>query len=191
LTPSASAAIQTEIEKALSLRLDYAILRGAGANEEPLGIRGQPNVTIQSLGANGAAITSYDWLVDAMAAVRSNNLEPNAVIYSSRTQQELSKLKDAQSRYLAPPPDVASLTALVSNQIGNGYTIGTSSTTSEAYIAQWDQVLLGVRPTVGVRIRILNERFLGDALQVGIIAWLRGDVQMAHGQAACVVEGIL
>ncbi|WP_236725538.1 phage major capsid protein, partial [Mycobacterium avium] len=45
------------------------------------------------------SITNYDFLLDAVNAVRANNFEPNAHIVAPRAVNSLRKLKDSQNRY--------------------------------------------------------------------------------------------
>lgn len=175
----------------IALELDRVVLRGSGTAPEPRGIRNQTGVTLTSHGANGAVIgtgageISYDTLVDAQAAIRAVNFEPNAVIDAPRTEQGLAKLKDSTGQYLQPPPGL--LTRYPTNQVPIGLTVGTSNDTSEIYTAQWDQGLLGIRS--GLTIQFLSERF-ADNGQFAFLAHLRGDVQLAQPGAFVVDLGV-
>jgi HK97 family phage major capsid protein len=68
-------------------------------------------------------------------------------------------------------------------------TAGTSSDASEIYVGRWSDLLIGVRPTVGVRIQQLNERF-ADQMQIGLLAYLRADVQLARPESFVVISGV-
>src|SRR5439155_19077547 len=92
MKPEAAAGIENEIAQALSLELDRACLRGTGTPPEPKGIKNQSGVTTQSLGASGAT-PSWDNVIDGVANVRGLNLEPSAILWSSRTATQLSKIK--------------------------------------------------------------------------------------------------
>ena len=50
-------------------------------------------------------------------------------------------------------------------------------------------MIVGVRPSLNVRFQILQERF-SDNLQVGILAWLRADVALAHPEHFAKVVGL-
>lgn len=189
LSPEADAIIEREIALALALKLDLAVLRGSGVDPEPKGIRNQTGVNIVSLGANGATPTNFTFLVDAVSVVRTANGEPNAAIYSSRTQTTVDKFADTTNQPLRPPATVEELRKLVSNQIPNNLTVGTSTDCSEAYVGDWSSVLIGVRPNIGIRLRVLQERY-ADNLQIGLLAWLRADVALAHPEHMAVVTGI-
>jgi HK97 family phage major capsid protein len=203
LTDEGARAIENELVQSISLGVDLAALRGTGTGDQPTGIRNQAGVTIQSLGTNGASPT-YAALVNAVAAIQANNLEPNASIYSSRTGKAFANLTDTTNQPLRPPPLIEPLTQLTSNQIPENLTQGSSSLASEIYTAQWDQLLMGIRPRVRVQIKQVNA---GDGgfpvnlkassewgmanMQLALLAWIRADVQLAHPEAFVVTTGAL
>jgi HK97 family phage major capsid protein len=178
-----------DLVKALAAKLDYAALRGSGVDPEPKGILNQTGVNVVDMGTNGATPGNFGFLSDAVDRIRGANGEPNAVIYASRTATTLDKLADTTGQPLRQPDSVAKLTKLVSNQIPVNVTHGTATNTSEAYVADWSAVLIGVRPTLEVRVTRLDERY-AEFGQVALVAWLRADVQMLHPQWATVVTGI-
>jgi HK97 family phage major capsid protein len=188
-TSDAHTIFQNDLVQAIAHKLDYAALRGAGVDPEPLGILTTPNVNIVDLGVNGATPANYNFLIDAIAAIRDQNGEPNGVIYSSRTQTTLDKLVDTLGQPLRAPESVVNLAKFVSNQVPNNVTHGTATTTSEAYVADWSAVMIGVRPSLQIRVIPLTERYM-DNFQVGLMAVLRADVQLAHPKHAAVVTGI-
>lgn len=187
-SPEAIDTIERELSSALSLELDRAALRGSGIDPEPEGIRSASDVTITSLGANGAT-PSWDNVIDAVSTVRAANIEPNAILWSSRTQQTFDKFKDAMSRYLEPPSSLGDVARLVTNQIPNSLTAGTSSDASEIYVGRWSDLLVGMRTDLRFQVRVLSERYISE-LQYGLIAYLRADIALAHPQAFNVVTGV-
>jgi hypothetical protein len=116
----------------------------------------QTGVTITTHGANGTAITNYDWFIDAAGTVLANNFIPNAHIVAPRTVTSLSKLKEATTNAYMVPPTVL-LPLLPTRQVPITNTTGTSTDTSEIYTAQWDQCWIGLR--TNFNIRFLQERF--------------------------------
>ena len=103
-----------------------------------------PGIVSTSHGANGTAISNFDWWLDAVGAVRANNFEPNAHIQAPRTSTSLSKLKETSTlAYLAPPASM--LPMLPTRQIPITLTVGTWTDCSEVYTAQWDQLAIGIR----------------------------------------------
>jgi HK97 family phage major capsid protein len=185
--PSSEDVIARSFAAQIALELDRAALRGTGASNQPTGVLSQSGVTITTHGANGAAITNYDWFLDAKGVVMANNYEANAHIVAPRTVTSLSKLKEATTNaYLAPPASMLSL--LPTSQVPINLTVGTSTDCSEIYTAQWDQLMVGIR--TDLRIEFLRERFLADNLQYAFLAYLRADVQLARPTAFVVDTGV-
>lgn len=189
LSPAASSLIEREMGQALALELDRVVLRGSGSAPEPRGIRNASGVNIQSLGTNGAQLAGFDDLATAIGTVRSANGEPNAIILSARSRTFLDKEKDSTGQPLQPPASVRDISLLVSNQIPDNLTQGSSSNCSEAYVGAWSNVLVGLRTDVRVQVQVLRERF-ADNLQVGLLAYLRADVALAHPELFTVMTGI-
>lgn len=193
MSPESADLITDELTAALSLELDRVALRGTGTAPEPRGIRNQTGVEVQAHGgANGAALTNYDPLIAAAAGVQADNHEASAAILSSRTAASLATLKTGitgDNTPLTPPPYLANLRLLVSNQIPVALTVGTSTDTTELYTGDFSQLLIGVRPSIGVRLVRSAERHL-DTLSHLIVAYLRADIQLQHPAAFVVTTGI-
>jgi HK97 family phage major capsid protein len=189
MAPQSEGMIENEIFQALGLQLDLAALRGSGTSNQPQGIRNQSGVTIQSLGANGATPTNWDPLVDAVAGVEGRNITPDAAILAPRSEQTLAKLKDTTNQPLQPPDYVRRLPRLTSNQIPLNLTQGTSTDTSEIYVGRWADCLIGLRGGIGVRMKTLDQRF-ADTMEIGLLAWIRADIQLAHPESFQVVTGV-
>ncbi len=190
MSQEAHALIEGEIAKAIALEVDRAALYGSGIDPEPLGIKGQSGVTLTAFGgANGAAPTNYDWALDGIQTLRGGNFEPDGIIVAPRTVRTLDGLKDSQGRYLDPPPSYKAVPVYSTNQIPANLTVDTSNDCSDAFVGAWSNLLVGFRPSVGLRVKVLGERF-ADTMQVGILAWVRADVQLAHAAAFNVISGI-
>jgi HK97 family phage major capsid protein len=187
--PRSEDVIAKSFAEQLALELDRAALRGSGVAPEPDGVLNQTGVTITTHGANGAAITNYDFWLDAVGTVRNNNHEPNAQIQAPRSATSLSKLKEATTNaYMTPPAALADIPRLNSKQIPTNLTVGTSTDCSEIYTAQWDQLWIGMRTEFN--LQFMREAFLADNLQYGFVAYLRADVQLAHPAAFVVDTGV-
>lgn len=187
--PEGAQAIENELSKALALELDRVSLRGSGVAPEPRGVRNQLGVEVQSLGVNGATPTNFDPLVRAVGGVMRDSFLPNAAIYSPRTWETLSLLKDTTGQPLQRPNLPDGFRELVSAQVPDNIVQGTSADTGELYVGAWGNLLIGVRPSIGVRIKALDQTFAGN-MQVGLLAWLRADVALAHPEAFSVVTGV-
>lgn len=186
--PEGAVAIENELTQALALELDRVALRGSGVAPEPRGVRNQAGVEVQSLGVNGLTPTNFDPLVRAVGGVMRDSFLPNAAIYSPRTWEVLSLLKDTTNQPLQRPNLPAGFQELVSAQISDNIVQGTSTDTSEVYVGEWSNLLIGVRPTIGVKIKPLDQTFAGN-MQVALLAWLRADIAVAHPEAFAVVTG--
>lgn len=190
LSPAGYAAIENDLTQQLGLAIDYAALRGNGVSPQPMGVRFTPGVTLVAHAPpNGAPLTNYNPIAAAYWAVAGFNFEPSAVLYSARTAGALDGLKNTSNDPLEPPASVAGLTKLVTNQIPNNLTEGTSTDASEAYVGQWDQLLIGVRPTIGAQVRQIDAG-LAEDFSLSVVCWVRADTQLAHEKAFAVVTGI-
>jgi HK97 family phage major capsid protein len=171
----------------MAVELDRVALLGTGTPPEPRGILNQTGVTLTSHGANGTAITNYDWWLDAVGAVRAANFEPNAHVQAPRSSTSLSKLKEATTNaYMAPPPSM--LPMLTTKSIPINVTTGTSTDTSYVFTGDWSQLMVGIRTKFN--LRFLGERFLADDLQYAFLAYLRADIQLAQPNAFVVDSGV-
>jgi HK97 family phage major capsid protein len=187
--PSSEDVIARSFAAQVALELDRVALRGTGSAPEPRGVLNQSGVTLTAHGANGTAITNYDFWLDAVGTVRGNNFEPNAQIQAPRSATSLSKLKEATTNaYMAPPAGLAGIPRLNTKQIPINLTVGTSTDCSEIYTGDWSQLMVGIR--TDFQLLFLRERFVADNLQYAFLAYLRADVQLAQPAAFNVDTGV-
>jgi HK97 family phage major capsid protein len=176
--------------KSFAVELDRVGLFGTGTAPQPHGIAGTTNVGNVSMGTNGAALTNYDPFVNAVSALLTANAQmPTAAIMSPRTLTKAALLKDTLGQPQRRPDLIQNLPFLATTAVPNTQTQGTSSVASESIVGDFSKLMFGIRTSL--RIRILQERFLGDTLEYGFLAFLRADVQLAHPQSFCEVVGIL
>jgi HK97 family phage major capsid protein len=193
MTPESAAGIEHEMAQALSLEIDRACLRGDGTSNSPTGVRSQSGVALTSNGANGSAIT-WDMLIDAAAVVRNASIDPSGVILAPRSIQSLQKAKDSQGRFLATPAPFNTsasdaIPIYTSAQVPINLTVGSSVDCSEAYSGRWSDLWLGIRTDMRLDIKVLEERY-ADNLQVGLLCYVRVDVQLAHAASFNVSLGL-
>jgi HK97 family phage major capsid protein len=185
--PSSEGVIARSFAAQMALELDRVALLGSGTAPEPRGVLNQSGVTLTAHGANGTAITNYDWWLDAIGAVRAANFEPNAHVQAPRSSTSLAKLKEATTNaYLQPPAGL--LPMLTTKTVPITVTVGTSTDTSYVFTADWSNLLVGIR--TDFNLRFLGERFLADNLQYAFLAYLRADVQLAQPSAFVVDTGV-
>ena len=193
--------ITNELIAAIGLEVDRASLRGSGSSNQPTGLRNQSGVTIQSMGTNGA-VPNYGSLMTAVGTILGANIDPTAAIMSSRTWMQLGGLADTTGQPLRPPKAVEDLTYLVSNQIPDNLTQGSSSVASEVYVGDFTNLIVGVKPFVridfqmrdrgafGVNLKSSTEKLI-DTQQIYVLATIRADVQLLHPEAFTVITGVL
>jgi HK97 family phage major capsid protein len=187
--PNISDLVQNAVAKSLALELDRASLSGIGAGVEPQGIRNWAG--IQTIDKAGAAITSFAEFSDAVRKVQEKNGTPNAAVFAPRTANEIDKLVDTTNQPLQSPPSWGTLQKYVSNQIP--ITIGAGNNKSEAYVADWRQLLIGIRTQVQVDVTQIAADSSGSAfnnLQVWIRAFLRADVILARDDQFVLIDNI-
>jgi HK97 family phage major capsid protein len=185
--PSSEDVIARSFAGQMAVELDRVALLGTGTAPEPRGVLNQSGVTLTAHGANGTAITNYDWWLDAIGAVRAAGFEPNAHVQAPRSSTSLSKLKEATTNaYLAPPAGL--LPMLTTKSVPINVTVGTSTDASYVFTADWSQLMVGIR--TDFTLRFLGERYLADNLQYAFLAYLRADVQVAQPTAFTVDSGV-
>jgi HK97 family phage major capsid protein len=184
--PSSEDVIARSFAAQIALELDRVALRGSGTAPEPRGVLNHTGVTLTDHGANGTAITNYDWWLDAVGAVRNLNWEPTAHIQAPRSSTSLSKLKEATTNAYLRPPD-GLLPMLPTKQIPTSLTVGTSNDCSEIYTGDWSQLMIGMR--TNFRLKFLDERYIDNG-QYAFFAYLRADIQLMHGEAFNVDRGV-
>jgi HK97 family phage major capsid protein len=175
---------------AFAVELDRVALFGTGSAPQPHGISGTANVGNVSMGTNGAALTNYDPFVNAISALLTANAQmPTAVITAPRTLTNAAKLKDTLGQPMRKPDLLQNVPFLSTNSVPINQTQGTSNVASEAVVGDFTQLMFGIRTRL--RIRVLQEAFMGSNGQYGFLADLRADVQLRHPQSFCEVVGIL
>lgn len=152
--PNVGSVLEMAIQNALGLKLDQAILDGAGSAAEPLGIRNDSNVnTIASVGTP----TDYSHPNLAIGDVRAANYQgPTsglAWINHPRTVDTYTGLKTGISSDNTPlmlPSRVAELQQFETTSIDT--TEGGGSNEAYGIVGDFSQVLIGMRSQIEIRI---------------------------------------
>jgi HK97 family phage major capsid protein len=194
---SLSQRVETEMGKALAQAIDLAALHGAGSDDEPAGLYTllDANIGVNSVelgSGDGATPTDYDFLSDAIYEIEADNFEPSGLIWNPRTQNTLRKLVTGiagDKRRLTVPDEVQALTRLSTNQVRNDLAVGASSDCSAAFVGDWSRLVVGVRPSMGVRT--LSDPYTQmSGGKIRLYAWIRADIAVLNGPAFCVAKGI-
>lgn len=141
--------------------------------------------TVTAIGAP----TSWDWLIDGMFELLADNVaaeDIGAMIAHPALWKKMRKLKTGISGDNSPltmPEEVRAMPKL--------WTTGaplTGGTTAKAVIGDWRDLLMGVRKDIS--IKVLNERFLGDTLEIGMLIYARVDFVATRAVSFCTLEDI-
>lgn len=173
---------------AMAGAIDSAGLNGVTANAAaaPAGIFSlSGRNTVTSIGAP----TSWDYVVDGMYELMLDNVaqeDIGAFVAHPAVFKKMRKLKTgiaSDLTSLVPPPEVAALPKLWTTAAPL-----TGGTTAKAMIADWRDLLFGVRQQI--QVKVLSERFLADTLEVAVVAYARCDFAAARHESFCSLEGI-
>jgi len=171
-----------------AVKVDKAALYGSGTDPEPRGVKNTSGTTLQSMGTDGAVLTNYDPFINAVGALADSNEGANGgIVVAPRTERNAAKLKDTTNQPMMKPQMLNELPFLATNQVPINLTQGTNNDASDAFIADWSQLMLGVRTQLV--IEPLRERY-ADNGQLGFVSWWRGDIAVARAAAFAVIVGI-
>lgn len=179
--------LQTTITRAMSAAIDQAGLVGvstdaSGAPGGVFGLAGRGTVT-----AIGAP-TSWDYVVDGMYQLMLSNVPMERIgglVAHPAVFKTMRKLKtgiSSDKTSLVAPPEVQALPKYFTTSAP------LVSTTASAVIADWRDLLFGVRKDI--QVRVLQEAFLGSNLQIGVLAYARVDFAATRAASFCTMEGI-
>lgn len=173
----------------MAVELDRVALYGSGTAPEPKGIINTANIGTVDMGTNGAAITSYAPVLDAILELESDDAAaPSGIIMAPRTWRTLAGLTDTTGQPLNPPESVKNIRRLTTTTMPIDRTHGTATNASDLIVGDFTQLMIGVRTQL--RIEVLRELFAENG-QYAFLAHLRADVQLAHPESFAVVEGIV
>jgi HK97 family phage major capsid protein/HK97 family phage prohead protease len=181
---NAAEILEATLVRSFAVEVDRVCLAGTGTAPQPRGLR---NITGVNEVNAGAALTSYDSILDLLALVWSKNVTAvDTAIMAPRTAAQLAKLKEATTNApLARPAVLADWRVLMSANVSITETPGTAST---LYLGDWSQMMLGFRTQM--QVEIARELFRGN-YQYGYFGHLRFDMQLAHNESFGRLIGIL
>lgn len=186
--------VENSMSEAVALALDLASLRGDGTAASPVGIRNTAGIQSIDLGTNGAQLTNYSNFSTACEKIFTKNGTPKSVIYAPRTAGTIDRFVDTTNQPLVPPPSFQALQKLITNQIPITSTKGSSNVSSEAYVADFSQLLIGMRTDLVLEITRAAGDSSGSAfrnLQVWLRAYLRADCVLARPEHFVLIDGII
>lgn len=173
----------------MAVEVDRVSLIGTGTPPEPQGIFNVAGVNSVSMGTNGAQLTGYSKLLDAIYELELDNAGPaTAQVMHPRTWRTIEGFVDTTGQPLRPPSSLENLPKLTTTSLPINQTQGSASNASPIIAGDFKQLMLGVR--TGLRIEVLKERY-AENLQYAFLAHLRADVQLVHPEAFVKLIGII
>lgn len=181
-----SVRVESEIGDAIAEAIDKAALLGE-LPDEPLGLYSTSGVTVTSL---AAALADYDFVLDDIYRVESSNFAPSGWLTSPRVKRDLAKLVNVTGELnkAEVPEDVRALRRLITNQVPEN--LGAADNETLSFLGQWDRLLIGLRPDVGVRAQV-DPFSKGSTGMVTVRAYARADIAVLDAGAFAVTDQIL
>jgi HK97 family phage major capsid protein len=186
--PNAESVVTNVLAQAMAVQLDAAGLVGSGTPPTPQGIRGATGPTQVSMGTNGAAFTAWGPVLDLVRDLEIANAGTlTAMIAHPRTWRAVNGLVDTTNQPLLAPPRIADVPRLSTTSLPINETQGTSTDASTLFAGDFSEVLLGLR--TDLRIQLLDQTYAANG-QVGFLAWMRADWQLARPAAVGRLIGV-
>lgn len=186
--------INASMVGAFSNEIDRVALEGAGTATEPKGIYNYTSPSTYSMGANGAAITDFTFLIEAVKAMLNNNCPiPKHLILNVREWATITSLVATDGHPLLPPFNLAELVydsqgLHETSKTSVTQTMGTAVNSSSMYLGGFQNLFYGLR--LGLKI-IPTHELVSTNYQYSFLAVARGDFQPRREADFGVVKGII
>ena len=182
-------ALMAAFAGAMAGELDRVALFGSGTAPEPRGVFNTPGISVVSMGANGAALTNYAKMLDAIYELENSNSGlPSAWLMSPRSSRVINGLVDTTGQPLNAPVAVSQIPRLVSTTVPTNQNQGTATNASSILLGDFSQLLIGVRSEL--RIEVMRELFAGT-MEYAFLAHLRADVAVAQPKSFAAIKGVI
>jgi HK97 family phage major capsid protein len=174
---------------AFAVELDKQLLIGDDVGK-PMGVINWTDVNSQSMGANGAALTTgYDPIIDAIQLILDDNGDiPTDAIMAPRTWAAFEKLKDGNGQSVERPASIQNLRFRPTTSVPVDDTQGSATDASKIILGGFSDLIVGMRTSF--RVEVLKERY-ADNFQFGFLAYLRVDSAVVHPKQFGMVIGII
>lgn len=185
------AILQKTLVTSLAQAIDSAGLVGVATDAAvaPMSGAGVFGLTGRNTVTGIGAPTSWDPVVDGIYELLADNVPMEsigALIAHPALWKKMRKLKTGISGDNTPltmPDEVAKMRKLWTTAAPF-----TGGNTCSAAIADWRDLLYGVRKQISVRV--MQERFLADTLEIGVLVYARVDFAATNASSFCTLEGI-
>lgn len=182
-------ALRRVIAQAFAKELDRAGLLGDGVAPEIAGLANIDGVNTFSMGANGAALTSYAPFIRAAGLIKSSNAPaPTAAIMSVREDETIALFTDTTDQPLRRPESLTSWKFLATSQLPTNGTQGTGTNAAQMFVGDFRNFTYFIRERVS--IQLLRELY-AETGEVGFACHARVDVAAAYPSAFTVINGVI
>jgi HK97 family phage major capsid protein/HK97 family phage prohead protease len=185
-----SAMLEASLVRSFAVEVDRVCLYGTGTPPQPRGLRTTTGLGEVSQGTNGAALSSYDPIIDTLNQLWVDNVTtPTAAVMAPRTYTTIAKFKEATTNApLAVPTVLQGLPFLMTANVPITETQGAASNASSIFIGDFTQMVLGFRTEMTVEVA--RELYRGN-YQYGFFGHLRMDMQVTHPESFARLIGII
>jgi len=181
-------ALNVAIGQAFAKAIDAAGLIGSGTNPEPRGIANTVGVHAISNGTNGASLTTYAKILEAVGAIMtSDHAQPTALIAPHRDVLKFAGLADTLGQPLNKAPILSAMQMIGTSRLPTNLTVGSSTDCSQLILGDYSELVYVTRENL--TIGRLNENFALTG-QVGFVCHARVDVGVLRPKAFAVVSGV-
>jgi HK97 family phage major capsid protein len=185
------AMITQDLSRSFASEIDRAALLGSGSGEEPRGVFNTSNVNVFAMGSNGGALADFNPLVGGVRMLLDDNTDMERIsgfIMAPRTWEELAVLKSAvELQQLMPPTQLSNIPYFVSSKIPVDQTVGSSDDCSTIFVADWSQLVIGIR--LGIKVRF-HEQTFAQSYSTLVTCAARVDFQLMNPSNFCKIVGV-
>ncbi len=197
-SPSAEQMIRTDVARVIALAVDYAALRGSGADNQPTGIANTSGINSKAFGANSP---NFDYFYDMEYELAVDNALRGSLgfVFHPCVKRSIAKLKVAQfsgdtgGEYIVSPVTDAQLQAFIGHPFRTTTQIpinlGTGTNETEIYFGNWSELIIAQ----WAGLQILASQETSDAFAKNQ-TWIRiltdVDIGLRHAESFCLGSGV-
>jgi HK97 family phage major capsid protein len=192
-TPSAEAWARTELEGAMSRAVDYAIINGSGASNQPEGILNKTGIGDVAMGTNGLAPTNAAIIeLETLIATANADVEQMGYLTTPGIRGYLKNLalsaNNAGFVWDGNGSRLNGYNAQVSTQVPSDLVKGSSSDCHAVIFGNWNHCIVGQWGTVDI---IVNPYTKGKEGLIELIVNSYWDVGIKHAGSFAAIQDAL
>lgn len=196
--------VRRNIARGLGIEVDRVALRGSGASGEPLGIANYSGINEVEIGTDGGDFT-FDVAADMVYELEKDNTDVGRLAFighpgafhKMRKERIAQFSGDTGGSYVMLPMTEAQIRARLgydfrrTTTIPSNLTKGTSSSLTEVYFGNWEDLWLAFWSDITFRASDVTGDSTGSALmkdQTWLYAFIEMDVQLARATSMVLVN---